>query len=81
MYLFILPESIFILRLFRRGGWVTAHVLADPDLADAFTCAAIAHPNITLEDRIFGGNTVDLFNRIQQPLLLIPTRVSNFRIN
>jgi len=64
----------------QRGGWVTAHVLADPDLANNFTCAAIAHPNITLEDRIFGGNTAELFNRIQKPLLLIPTRVSAIKV-
>jgi dienelactone hydrolase len=56
------------------GGWVTAHVLGDPDLANYFTCAAIAHPNITLEERIFGGNTAELFTQIQRPLLLIPTR-------
>jgi len=51
---------------------VTAHVLADPDLANKFCCAAIAHPSITLEDRVFGGSAAELMNAVQKPLLLIP---------
>jgi dienelactone hydrolase len=59
---------------FSWGGWVTAHVLSDPALANKYTCAAIAHPSITLEERIFGGNTAELMNKIQKPLLLIPCK-------
>jgi dienelactone hydrolase len=61
---------------FSWGGWVTAHILADPDLANQFTCAVIVHPSITLEERVFGGNTAELMNCIQKPLLLVPCRVS-----
>ena len=58
------------------GGWLTAHLLSDRDLFDAFTCAAVAHPSIHLEDRVFGSNTSDLVSRIQKPMLFITTRVS-----
>lgn len=57
---------------FSWGGWVTAHVLADPDLASKFCCASIVHPSITLEDHVFGGNTSELMNAVQKPLLLVP---------
>lgn len=48
--------------------------MSDPDLANAFTCASIVHPSITLEERIFGSDTNELVKNIQKPLLLFPTR-------
>eukprot|EP00981_Chlorochromonas_danica_P005734 scaffold1185_cov177-Ochromonas_danica.AAC.1 len=47
---------------FSWGGWVTAHVLADEELAPHFSCAAIAHPSLGYEDN-FGGSVVELLNR------------------
>eukprot|EP01039_Chlorochromonas_danica_P003626 gene3626-3970_t len=58
---------------FSWGGWVTAHVLADEELAPHFSCAAIAHPSLGYEDN-FGGSVVELLNRVKTPILFIPTK-------
>lgn len=54
---------------------MTAHVLADEELAPHFSCAAIAHPSLGYEDN-FGGSVVELLNRVKTPILFIPTKVS-----
>lgn len=56
---------------------MTAHVLADEELAPHFSCAAIAHPSLGYEDN-FGGSVVDLLNRVKKPILFIPTKVSRW---
>jgi hypothetical protein len=58
-----------------RGAWVAANVLAS-DLAEEFTCAALPHPSLTLEEKMYGGSLPDLMSRINRPILLMPTIVS-----
>jgi hypothetical protein len=61
-----------------RGAWVAANVLAS-DLAEEFTCAALPHPSLTLEEKMYGGSLPDLMSRINRPILLMPTIVSLLR--
>jgi len=58
---------------FSWGGWVALNVLAS-DLSDHFSGGVLAHPSINLEERIYGGNLVDLFSRVERPVLLMPAR-------
>lgn len=58
-----------------RGGWVVSNILAS-DLANQFVCGALPHPSINLEERVYGGNLLELMSRINRPLLLMPARVS-----
>lgn len=51
------------------------NVLAS-DIADNFCGGVLAHPSINLEERIYGGNLVDLFSRVERPVLMMPARVS-----
>lgn len=48
-------------------------MLAD-NLGDCFVCGVLAHPSINLEERLYSGTMVDLFAKIQRPLLLLPAR-------
>lgn len=57
------------------GSWVAANILAS-DLAEHFVCAALPTPSLNLEERMYGGSMIELFTRIQRPLLLFPGRVS-----
>lgn len=51
------------------------NVLAS-DLAQNFVGGVLAHPSINLEERIYGGNLVDLFSRVERPVLMLPARVN-----
>lgn len=58
---------------FSWGGWVVANLLAS-DISDCFVCGVLAHPSINLEERMYGGALVELFAKIQRPLLVLPAR-------
>jgi hypothetical protein len=75
-HILILCKSFLI--YLSRGAWVAANVLAS-DLAEEFTCAALPHPSLTLEEKMYGGNLPDLMSKIDRPILLMPTAVS-FRL-
>jgi hypothetical protein len=49
-----------------------AQITSDPEMAPHFSCAASPHPSITLEDSVYGGNTLDLMKSIKCPTLLMP---------
>jgi hypothetical protein len=72
-HILILSKS-FLIRI-SRGAWVAANVLAS-DLAEEFTCAALPHPSLSLEEKMYGGNLPDLMSKINRPILLMPTAVS-----
>ncbi len=57
---------------------MAVNVLADPELSSKFVCAALPHPSINLEERMFGGSLPNLFSRVQRPLLLLPAKVSMY---
>ena len=48
------------------------------ELADDFVCAAIPHPSLDLEEKMYGGSLPDLMSRINRPVLLMPTKVFFF---
>jgi dienelactone hydrolase len=54
-----------------RGGWVAVQAL--DDLAEHFMCGVIAHPSIQVEDKM-GGNAVELCEKVNRPILLMPTK-------
>lgn len=58
-----------------RGGWVVTNLLAT-DIANDFVCAALPHPSINLEEKVFGGSLADLMSRVDRPILLMPGKVS-----
>jgi len=58
---------------FSWGGWVATNMLSS-ELGDCFVCGILAHPSVNLEERLYGGHLVDLFAKIQRPLLLLPAR-------
>jgi hypothetical protein len=39
-----------------------------------YVCQAIGHPSIHLEERVFQRSIQALFDKIQKPLLLLPTK-------
>lgn len=51
------------------------NVLAS-DLAHNFVGGVLAHPSINLEERMYGGNLVDLFSRVERPVLMLPAKVN-----
>jgi hypothetical protein len=63
------------MHIYCRGGWVGCKVLASPAYND-FTCLAIGHPSVHLEEYAFKKSTQELFDAVQKPLLLQPARVS-----
>lgn len=56
------------------GSWVTARALADPELGEKFTCAAVVHPDIGVEETVFGGNAAELMSHVMKPMLIMPTK-------
>jgi hypothetical protein len=56
-----------------RGGWVGCQLLASSS-ADHFICLAIGHPSVHLEERAFQKSTQELIDRVQKPVLLLPSR-------
>lgn len=59
---------------FSWGGWVVTNILAS-DLSNAFVCAALPHPSINLEERVYGGSLLELMSRVNRPVLLMPAKV------
>ena len=55
------------------GGWVGTHLLANEEDAKNYTCLAIGHPSVHLEEYAFGKSIQDLFDRAQKPILMLPT--------
>jgi hypothetical protein len=49
-----------------------AQITSDAEMAPYFSCAASPHPSITLEDSVYGGNSLDLMKSMKCPTLLMP---------
>jgi hypothetical protein len=62
-----------------RGGWVATNLLAS-DISEEFTCAALPHPSLNLEEKVYGGSVPDLMSRVNRPILLMPTSVRFFKV-
>jgi hypothetical protein len=73
--LFIYVLCSFIDWFVSRGAWVAANVLAS-DLSKDFVCAALASPNLMLEEKMYGGSLPELMSKINSPLLMMPSAVS-----
>jgi hypothetical protein len=58
-----------------RGGWVVTNILAS-ELSNQFVCGVLPHPSINLEERVYGGNLLELMSRVNRPILLMPAKVS-----
>ena len=58
------------------GGCPVTHALADAELTAALPlrCGAIAHPSLSLEQRVFGRDPAALLARVRAPLLLLPAK-------
>ena len=65
--------EIFFIFSCCRGGWVGTYMLSSPGYEN-FVCQAIGHPSVHLEERAFQRSIQDLFDRVQRPTLLLPTR-------
>lgn len=48
-------------------------MLAEPELSQRITCAAIAHPSLGFEETL-DGNVIELLTRVSKPVLFIPTK-------
>ena len=52
------------------GGWVCVKSYAD--FGDKIAAITIPHPSITLEDRVYGGSSLELCSKVKCPVLLLP---------
>ena len=52
------------------GGWVC--VKTHVDFGDKVAAITIPHPSITLEDRVYGGSSLELCSKVKCPILLLP---------
>jgi dienelactone hydrolase len=52
------------------GGYVCAK--ANVDFPDKVAIITIPHPSITLEDRVYGGSSLELCKKVTCPVLLLP---------
>jgi len=65
-------EKIHLLA-FCWGGWVGAHLLSSAH-GRHYSCMAIGHPSISLEEWAFGKNTQALIDSVTKPMLFMPAK-------
>lgn len=67
-------HMFLILLCHYRGGWVGCHLLSTPAF-EKYSCLAIGHPSVSLEEWAFGRNVQALIDGVQRPVLFLPAKV------